>query len=55
MDKETQSVSTVTPGLKWDDLNLSITLGRGKSKVKKPILNVYPSYLYAEAMIGYIY
>lgn len=39
----TKAPSSITPGLKWDNVNLTITLGRGKKAVKKQLLKVSKS------------
>lgn len=32
--------AVVTQGLKWEGVNLSVTIGRGKNAVKRKLLNV---------------
>ena len=41
-DSSTQIVQSIhtAPGLKWENVTLSVTIGRGKKAVKKELLKV---------------
>ncbi|KAF8456118.1 hypothetical protein BDZ91DRAFT_801173 [Kalaharituber pfeilii] len=47
---ESRTLYSISPGLRWENLNLSITIGRGKKAVKKQLLHGVSGYAHRGEM-----